>query len=322
MGCMQAQDFAAAKWAVGCRLKSCTEAQVESAFNEGRILRTHLLRPTWHLVSPADIRWMLQLSSSKIKSLCKVHHQRLGIDRNMLLRSKVAITRALERHPSMTRQGLALALQKAKINASETRMGFLLMDAELDALICSAGRLGNQFAYGLLDTKVSKKSPFDRDQAMGVLTSRYFKSRGPATMQDFMWWSGLSAVDAKRGIALNSATLVQETIGGKIYWSCPAPQSVKPKKKTVLILPAFDEFTIAYKDRKDVLRPESWGKSGHGLKPIIVHNGQISGTWDVKQIKGKIVTTPAFFDSRDLPATGAITLAFDRYKRFRANHSV
>lgn len=100
MGCMQAQDFASAKWAVGCRLKSCTEAQVESAFNEGRILRTHVLRPTWHLVSPADIRWMLQLSGPKINALCKAHHQRIGIDRRMLLRSKLAITRALENsHP-------------------------------------------------------------------------------------------------------------------------------------------------------------------------------------------------------------------------------
>lgn len=89
-----------------------------------------------------------------------------------------------------------------------------------------------------------------------------------------------------------------------------------------MILPAFDEFTIAYKDRKDVLRPESWAKSGHGLKPIIVHDGQITGTWGVKQIKGKIVTTPAFFDSLDLPTTAAITVAFDRFKRFRANHTV
>jgi len=150
MGCIQAQDYGMAKWAVGCRLQQATDATVEKDFNEGKFLRTHVLRPTWHFVSPEDIRWMLKLSAPRIRAFARPYHRQLGIDATILRKSKKAITKALTLDKKLTRPQLTEILRKEKVDTTDTRMGLLLIDAELDALICSAGRIGRQFAYGLL----------------------------------------------------------------------------------------------------------------------------------------------------------------------------
>ena len=142
MGCIQAQDYAGAKWAIGCRVTGTTDAKIERLINEGKILRTHILRPTWHFVLPDDIHWMLKLTAPKIKALYKGYHQKIGIDQDILKRSKAIITRALDETGKMTRAELTVLLKKEKVNTAEGRISFLLMDAELDGLICCAGKLG------------------------------------------------------------------------------------------------------------------------------------------------------------------------------------
>jgi hypothetical protein len=200
MGCVQAQDYGMAKWAVGCRLKEGNEAGIEDAFKKGMILRTHVLRPTWHFVCPEDIGWMLKISAPKIRAMMKRQLHQLGIDHVTLEKSKRILTKVLGLHRRMTRQELTKSFLKEKIATGDSRVGHLLLDAELDALICSAGRTGKQFAYGLFEERVPKSRVMHKEAAFAELARRYFLSRGPATVQDFAWWSGLTLTNARDGL--------------------------------------------------------------------------------------------------------------------------
>ncbi|NCD70167.1 winged helix DNA-binding domain-containing protein [Mucilaginibacter agri] len=288
MGCIQSQEFASAKWAIANRVKGITDDTIEKAFNKGTILRTHVLRPTWHFVAPEDIRWMLKLTSPKIKAMSKGLHKRLSIDETILKKSKTIITAALNGGKHLTREQLLPFLNEKKINTDDIRLGFLLMDAELDGLICSGPKHGKQFTYALMDERVVAVNDIDREEAIGKLAKTYFKSRGPATIYDFAWWSGLGLPDCKIGIELNKAHLANEVVNGQAYWFSPIAPTAKPIK-SVQLLPAFDEYTIAYKYRSDVLPVDCVKLTGNGIfKSLIVVNGQVAGTWNRTITKSEV----------------------------------
>ena len=199
MGAMQAQEYAMAKWAIGLRLGTTNDGAIEAAFNAGRILRTHVLRPTWHFVAPKDIRWMLRLTAPRVRQAMAYMDRQLEVERRLIARSQRAFTKALQGGQPRSRTDLQLALTRAKVAASGPRLAHLLMHAELDGLICSGPRRERQFTYMLLDERVPSTKPLQRDVALAELTRRYFESHGPATVQDFSWWSGLSMRDATRG---------------------------------------------------------------------------------------------------------------------------
>jgi Winged helix DNA-binding domain len=294
MGCVQAQDFAQAKWAIGRRGKDITEPMIDKAFNEGRILRTHILRPTWHFVLPEDIGWMLSLTAPKIKAFSKSLYRKLGIDEELLKRSKKIFSRALTGGNQMTREELMALLRKGRINTDDIRSNFFLMDAELDGLICSGPRRGRQFTYVLLRERVPELLTLGQEAAIAGLTTRYFRSRGPATLQDFCWWSGFSLSQAKRGLEMIKDKLTFEVVNGQAYWFYVDKTAHMPVRNSVILLPAFDEFTVAYKDRSDVLDPAHNKRSGNGLKPVIVINGRIAGTWRrvIQKEKVLVETSP------------------------------
>src|SRR5882757_3152128 len=296
MGCIQAQDYGMAKWAVGCRLQQTTATMVEQDFNKGKILRTHVLRPTWHFVCPADIRWMLKLSAPRIRAFAKPYLKQLAIDNALLQESKKMIRKALSQHQKLTRPQLTEIFRKEKINTSESRMGHLLMDAELDALICSAGRVGKQFAYGLLDEQVPKSPPISDEEAIAELSRRYFLSRGPATIPDFAWWAGLTLTDARKGLEVNKQFLQSTSLNGNEYWFSREPLSNPSPTPTTCLLPAFVEYTVAYKYRDDVLNPEFAATCFYGLKPIAVHNTRVTATWQRTEKKNGLVIETTPFD--------------------------
>ncbi len=316
MGCIQAQDYAGAKWAIGCRIKGITDANIEHLINEGKILRTHIMRPTWHLVLPDDIHWILKLTAPKIKALYKGYHQKLGIDQDILKRSKTIITHALDENGKMTRAELTLLLKKEKVSTADGRISFLLMDAELDGLICCAGKLGNQFAYTLLNEEGSNAKLFNRDEAIAALTKRYFLSRGPATIYDFSWWSGLSITDAKKGIELNKELLKHEIVNGNTYWLSINQERTTSGENSVYVLPPFDEYAVAYKDRSDVLGQEFYSEAVFGLKPIIISDGQITGTWKSAVRKDGISINTSLFAPACRLSAKAIAPAYKRYGEF------
>jgi hypothetical protein len=178
MGCIQAQDFAQAKWAIGLRSEDITEAAIDRDFNEGKILRTHILRPTWHFVLPQDIGWMLRLTAPKIKAFNKGLHRKLGIDEAILKRSRAILLKALTGDKQLTREQLVQLLKKGRINTDDIRITFLLMDAELDGLICSGARQGRQFTYALLQERAPGLRYLEEDEAIGELTRRILPAGG------------------------------------------------------------------------------------------------------------------------------------------------
>src|SRR5262245_302167 len=187
LGAVQAQDYAGAKWAVAQRTAGCSDADVEQACRDGRILRTHVLRPTWHLVLPEDIRWMLALSAPRIRAAMAFYDRRLGLTDAVCARSAAALAAALRGGNHLTRGELARVLAAAGIPAAGQRLGHLMVRAEIDGVICSGATRGKQSTYALLDERAPAAKPRGRDDALAELAGRYFASHGPALPQDFAW---------------------------------------------------------------------------------------------------------------------------------------
>ena len=312
MGCVQAQDFAMAKWGVGMRT-GVVEAVVDAAYNSGAILRTHVLRPTWHFVLPEDILWLLRLSAPRIRGFCAPYHRQLEIDAAVLRRSRKIISTALQDGAFLTRAELAELLKRAKVDTSEIRMNFLMMDAELEGLICSGPRRGKQFTYALLASRVAAPLDISGDAALGELARRYFLSRGPATVNDLAWWGGMTVAQAKRGLEVVRKELECMVIEGLEYWFCGGADAKMP---AALLLPAYDELTVSYRDRRDILSAEYEKASFSGLKPVIVINGRVVGIWRRVVAKGKVVVELKFFEEVSKRAMAAIEREAQRYGRF------
>jgi hypothetical protein len=276
LGAVQAQDYAGAKWAIGLRAGELTELDVDRAFDEGTILRTHVLRPTWHFVAPADIRWMLDLTGPRIKSTMAYHRRTLGLDDQMLRRGTRAIERALRDGGRLTRADLGVALKRAGLEASGQRYAYVIMHAELDGLICSGSRQGRQMTYTLLEKRVPPARTYGHDEAVAELAVRYFSSHGPATPADFAWWSGLTLREARTGIEIAASTLVASVQGGVTYWDSRAPSVSARRTPKARLLPNWDEYVVAYRHRDILVRP---GLTGGLLSNTVLIGGRIAGAW-------------------------------------------
>ena len=204
-GAVQAQDFFAATWSLGLRIKNSTRDTIETAYNDGEILRIHVMRPTWHFVMPEDIRWMLELTAPRVKKVLSHYDRKLGLDDALYARSNAAIVTALEGHSYLTRQELKEVLADTGIVTDVQKLGHVISRAELDGLICSGPKRGKQFTYALLDERVPEFRNLNREESLSELARRYFASHGPAQVQDFSWWSGLADKDAKAALDLVKA---------------------------------------------------------------------------------------------------------------------
>jgi hypothetical protein len=318
LGAVQAQDYPGAKWAVASRATGLSDADVDRAFSDGRILRTHILRPTWHFVAPADIRWMLMLSGPRVLKKCTTYFRNCELDGATLKRVRTVFTRALRDHAYLTRTELAAALSRARITASGIRLAFAVMNAELEGLICSGPLRGKQFTYALLDERVPVATHLDRDAAVAELTRRYFRSHGPATVRDFVWWSGLTSRDAKQGLDLLGSSVRHETIGERTYWFLP-PDNAGATPAAVYLLSTYDENLVAYRDRGNPAGGASSTRPAGGIDAYaqyLVANGEVIGTW--KRMVGKTAVAIAVTAHRPLTRAEreAIDAAAVRYGKF------
>ena len=277
----QAQDFAGAKWALGLRASGANDAHVERAFNEGAILRTHLMRPTWHFVTQEDIRWMLALTAPRVHTVNGHYYRKLGLDAATLRKATSTLTRALEGGHELTRAELRQELAGARIDTEGQRMAYILMHAELDAAICSGPRRGKQFTYALIDERAIRARVLSRDDALVELAGRYFASRGPATVRDFAKWSGLTIAEARTGLEAAAPKLRRRVVGGATYWSGDAVARTQRSERCHL-LSIYDEYISSYRDRSAICEP-AYGKRlvgmGNALAYVIVMDGRIAGTW-------------------------------------------
>jgi hypothetical protein len=319
IGAVQAQDFAAAKWALGMRIENSTDTDIEKAFNEGQILRTHVLRPTWHFVLPEDIRWMLELTAPRVKAFLAHYNRKLELDEPLFSISNDAIVKALKNHTYLTRKELKTILTDIGIETNVQRLAHIISWAELDALICSGPRHGKQFTYALLEERVPKTKKLSREQALAKLALKYFSGHGPAQLKDFSWWSGLSAADAKEALGLIKPDLEQATFDGKTYWFPAGTKTTALKVPLAFLLSIYDEYTIAYKDRSDINEArdiERMISKGNALTAVIILNGKVAGTWNKVLKKNTVEIRLNTFRQLDKQEIEALEFEVARYGKF------
>jgi hypothetical protein len=301
LGAIQAQEYAEAKWSIGERVDGCTDAEVEEAFARGDILRTHVLRPTWHFVTPADIRWMLQLTAPRVHAANRYSYRKYELPSETLERSHDIIAAALEGGEPLTRPELAEALAQAGIVADGLRLGYILMHAELEALICSGPRRGKQHTYARFESRVPESPELARDEALAELALRFFRSRGPATIRDFSAWSGLTMADAKAGREMVADRLDSDADDGRT-----APGA--------FLIPMYDELGISYKDLRMVLARQP-PREGMLSRPIVI-DGLTVGSWKRTVTRRAAVIEAALFTDLSGAEAAALDAVVERFGRF------
>ena len=318
---VQSQDYAGAKWAIGQRVKDASDDTINELFNEGKILRTHVMRPTWHFVLPADIRWMLNLTEPRVSAVSAYYFRKMELDQTVFKRSNAIISKALLGGKHLTRDELGKILGRAKIDATGIRLAYIIIRAELDAVICSGALRGKQFTYALLDERVQSSRRFERDEALAELTIRYFTGHGPALLRDFVWWSGLTVADAKSGLEMARSKLGYEVIDGKTYWFGALGPIQRVKEPIVHLLPNYDEYLIAYKDRGVSLDPRLQKtrieqRDNPLAAHIVVLNGQVIGGWRRTVTKNEVMIKLDLLANLTKSQQLALKRAAEQYGRF------
>jgi hypothetical protein len=318
---VQSQDYAGAKWALGQRSRQTTDAAIDRLFDEGTILRTHVLRPTWHFVLPEDIGWLLALTGPRIRASLVARNRELEIDDKVAARAEALFASALAGGRHQTRTELGEVLNAGRISPEGQRLPHLIMRAELDALIASGPRRGKQFTYALLKERAPKARAVDRDEAVAELTLRYFRSHGPAQIQDFVWWSGLTMADARAGLAVAGNALAHRTIVGKDYWFDPSADTQAKAAMVAHLLPNFDEFTVAYRDRAELVHADRPFEAklfsfGSILSNVVTVGGKVRGSWRRSFARDGVLIEARMLDRLKPAESAAVREAGRRFGEF------
>ncbi|HWC32207.1 MAG TPA: winged helix DNA-binding domain-containing protein [Actinomycetota bacterium] len=288
-GAMQAQDYAPAKWSIGQRARDLADADVDAAIADGSIVRTHVLRPTWHFVAREDLRWLLALTGPRVEQRSAPRYRDLGLDARTLVRCERAIVRALEGGNHLTREAIGDALHVARIDTSGQRLPWVLMHCELEALICSGPRAGKHHTYALFDERVPAAAALDRDDALVELARGYLASHGPATVRDLSWWSSLPVADLRR--ALHDLDAREESVDGVALWSIDGDSKRAPTLRGVRLLQPYDELVVGYTESRylgDPRRDAALAAWRDRTLPngIVLVNGRLGGFWR-RRVAGK-----------------------------------
>lgn len=327
MGAIQAQDYAMSKWAVGTRLQAPTLQAVEEALKHGEILRTHVMRPTWHLVAAEDIRWMLSLTTHRLKAAYSSYAKGRGLDITPKLyeHNKGLILKMLEGNKSLTRQEIESALVRAGAiqadnEADKHYVKYSIAVAEVEGFVCSGVDKGNKPTYALLDERVPPVRKLHKEEALALLVGRYFKSHSPASLNDFTWWSGLTTSEARQAIGLIEGELIADHFADqKLYVHESFKETAASQEDVLHLLPSFDEFLISYKDRTAVLASEHHPKAFNNFGtfyPVILHKGKIVGNWNKATQKGTLTVETSFFDPKTRISAKLLEKAAKRYLSF------
>jgi Winged helix DNA-binding domain len=323
LGAVQAQEFAEAKWSLAQRTGHLSDADIEQAFSRGDILRTHLLRPTWHFAARSDIRWLLRLTRARVHALNRYAYRRFELGSGLLARSHGIIADALGEGGPQTRAELAARLSAEGIEADGPRLGYLIMHAELEELMCSGPRRGKQQTYTLLDDRapITPADERPREQAVAELALRYFRSHGPATVRDFSWWSSLTVADARMAIDQIGDGLEREDHDGAAWYAQPTTQTIPPTVPppvgtTALLVPTYDESIVAYRDLRIAhahppARPEL-------IERAVVIDGYTVGSWKRTLTTRSTTVHAALFGPLSPAKSDALAVAVQSFGRFLA----
>lgn len=323
LGAVQAQDYAGAKWGLGQRAQDVTDAALDRLFDAGAILRTHVLRPTWHFVDPADAYWLLQLTGPRLRQSLRGRHRRLELSERDIAHASDVLATALAGGGSLTRAELGTALRTAGIAPDGQRLPHLLLCAELDALIVSGPVRGRQFTWMLFDARAPKSPRLDPEEAAVRLVCRYLQSHGPALLQDFTWWSGLSLSAARRAVAAAGPAVSSLTNGGQAYWyvtserTRSAPEPWPPGH----LLSNWDEYTVGYRDRSAAVfaadAPHVARLAfGSILANVVTIDGRVRGGWSRAIGRQSVDVQVQPFGPMSRAELDALELAAERFGRF------
>ncbi|MEO5950360.1 MAG: winged helix DNA-binding domain-containing protein [Candidatus Saccharimonadales bacterium] len=320
MGAMQAQDYHGTLWAIGLRT-GLVQSDVIAAIKNREIARTWPQRGTLHFVPSKDALWMVNLSADRLLRAAVSRQAQLGLDMAVLSSATMVLTLSLRGGNVLSRLRIMDILQDNGINTENGRGYHILWYLAQKGTIISGPMDGKQQTFALLDEWVTDSHILSREKSLQQLTKRYFISHGPATLQDFMWWSGLKAIDAKIGLKANITQLECHTIDGKDYWSKSKPDNQdSDDNDTAFLLPGFDEYMLGYKDRSAALDPAHASKIVPGnngmFLPTIIINGKVVGTWKRHIKKSGVVVTLSPFEKMTNNDIKSLDIPLKRYERF------
>ena len=320
MGLIQAQDYLGALWAVGLRLQSAGEADIEHALAARQLVRTWPARGTLHFVAAADLRWVLALLGPRAVRASAGRFRRLELDEAVFARSRRIITAALQGGKMLARGEIYRMLETQQVSTAGQRGIHILWRLALEGLLCFGPRQGKQHTFVLLDEWLpAAANSRSADESLAELALRYFSSHGPAALQDFTWWSGLSGTQAREALELVKNRLVADGPGKQALWRAPSLPPAAGQAPAAVLLPAFDEYLVGYKERSAVLDPRQVKQINAGggmLNPVIVIDGQVAGTWKRTLRKQSVSITPAWFDPPGEAGLDAFQAAARRYAAF------
>lgn len=320
LGAVQAQDFLGSLWALGLRLPGASEPLIERAIAERQIVRTWPMRGTIHFVAPADARWMLGLLTPRVVQGSQGRLRQLGLDAPTIARAGEVVGRALAGGGQLTRPALYAELEQAGIAAEGSRGLHILGQLAHQQQICFGPRAGKQPTFVLMDEWLPPTPPLPRDEALAALALRYFRSHGPATLQDFVWWAGLTLADARAGLAGAAGDLAEAEADGQRYFFAHEPRADPAEPGAAFLLPPFDEFLVAYRDRSAALDPRFTNAVTPGsngiFHPIVVLDGRVLGTWRRTIKRDTVLLAFSPFESFAPAQLRAIEAAAERYAQF------
>ena len=324
-GAIQGQDYHGAKWSLGLRIPGSTESQIEQAIADKQVVRAWLMRGTLFLLAARDLRWMLDLIAPRVIKQFQRRYRELDLDEKTLLKSNEILLNALKDGQQLSRRQLYAILEENNISTEGQRGFYITQRASLDAHIIHTTVAGNDPNFLSFEDTIPQGNLLSRDAALAELARRYFSSRGPATLRDFAWWTGLLIADVRAGFEAIQAELTEITHDGQSYWY--VTRSIAEETvKSVYMLPGFDEYILGYQNRDEVLNPEYTQKICPGKNgvffPTIVINGQIQGIWK-RTFKSKhvVIDVTAFtaFTTKEKEAISSESERFGAYLEIPVN---
>ena len=317
LGAVQAQDYLGALWAVGCRLRNAKEKDIEKAIADKNIVRTWPMRGTLHFVAPEDAKWMLQLLTPRVIARAAGEYKRSGLDKKVFDKSRKVLIKTLQGGKQLERSEMYRVLEEAKIDTSNTRGLHILGLLAQEGIICFGPRRGKQQSFVLLDEWIPDSKLLKGDEALAELTKRYFTGHGPASIQDFVWWSGLTVIEAKKGLELVKKNFVEEEINGQSYWMTQT--IARGKTSGTYLLPCFDEYLVGYKDRSaalEILHTKKVFTINGIFNPVVIINGQVVATWKRSFVKKEVLIQIQSFRALSPIQKLSIEKATKKYSRF------
>ncbi len=317
LSAVQSQDFSGAMWALSQRLNFLGKKQIEEAYNDGKILRTHVLRPTWHFVCPEDLIWMVELSAERVKKMMGTYNKALGLDEEIFQKSEIIIINALKNANYLNREELGKLLKSNGIEWKGNGLAHIVMMAELNTVICSGPVINKHPTYALVSERISDPIKKTKEESLRELTKRYFQSHGPAQLKDYIWWSGLRTADAKKGIELNP-NLKQVTVGGKSYYFFDT--EFKKLSQNIYLLPNYDEYTVAFRDREVLTQNVDKSKldfrQNSLFNNVILIDGKIEGVWRRTLTTKAVRIETHLFKELSKQEMKELNLSFGKYAEF------